>query len=327
MSEKNLKQNKKLVIYQGKNGEIKFRGNFNNDNIILGNLNQIATLFDRDKSVISRHIKNIFKTKELNKNSVVAKIATTALDGKTYQVDYYNLDMILSVGYRVDSKVAVKFRKWTTKLLKQHITKGYTINKKIIGKNYNEFMKAVEGVQKLLPKDSIVSPKDILELVKAFAGTWLSLESYDESNFPKKGFTKKKLRIEADELYLAVAGFKKELINEKQATDLFAQEKKSKNLEGILGNVMQKAFGKEMYPSVEQKAAYLLYFVVKNHPFNDGNKRTGAFVFIWFLRKAGIQFQNKITPEALTAITLLVATSKPKEKDQIVGLVLLLLKK
>jgi death-on-curing family protein len=317
----------KTVVYQAKNGAIELRGDFDNENTVLGSLNQIAELFGRDKSVISRHIKNIFKSGELKENSVVAKIATTASDGKIYQVDYYNLDMILSVGYRVDSKIAVEFRKWATKLLKQHITKGYTINRKVIGKNYEQFIKAVNDVKKLLPAGSVVKTEDILELVKSFSSAWLSLESYDEDKFPKSGATKKLVKVQADELYNAVEEFKKELINEKQATELFAQEKKDKNLEGILGNVMQEAFGREMYPSVEQKAAHLLYFVVKNHPFNDGNKRTGAFAFVWFLQKAGIEFRREITSAALTAMTLLIAESKPKDKDRMIGVVLLMLKK
>ncbi len=324
--ESSIKKNK-VVIYQAKSGAIELRGDFDNENTVLGSLNQIANLFGRDKSVISRHIKNIFKTGEVNKNSVVAKIATTASDGKIYQVDHYNLDVILLIGYRVDSKVAIEFRKWATKLLKQHITKGYTINRKVIGKNYEQFIKAVDSVKKLLPDGNLVSTGDVLDLVKSFSGVWLSLESYDEDKLPKSGATKKTVKIQAEELYQAVKEFKNELIKEKQATDLFAQEKKSKNLEGILGNVMQKAFGREMYPSVEEKAAHLLYFVVKNHPFNDGNKRTGAFAFVWFLQKAGIEFKGEITSAVLTALTLLIAESKPKDKDRMIGVVLLVLKK
>ena len=177
-----------------------------------------------------------------------------------------------------------------------------------------------------MPKEEIISTENILELIKTFADTWLSLESYDEDKFLIKGNTKKKVEIQADELYEMIAKFKKELVRKKQATILFAQEKRAKSLEGILGNVFQAVFGKEVYSTVEEKAVYLLYFVVKNHPFNDGNKRTGAFIFIWFLQKAGIKFQQKITPEALTSITLLVAESKPKDKDRIIGLLLLLLK-
>ena len=242
-------------------------------------------------------------------------------------VKFYSLDLILAVGYRTHSARAISFRKWATKTLKQHITKGYTINKSVVGKNYDEFLRAVNSVQKLLPKNNTISTKDILDLVKTFARTWFSLESYDEGILPQTGVTKKKISLDASDLYTAIFELKRELIRKKQATELFAQEKKSKSLEGILGNVMQSVYGKDVYSSIEERAVHLLYFIVKNHPFNDGNKRTGAFAFIWFLKRAGIRFEHKITPEALTSITLLVAESKPKDKDQIIGLLLMLLKK
>jgi hypothetical protein len=141
---------KEIIIYQGNNGEIEFRGDFQKDTL-WASLQQIADLFGRDKSVISRHIRNIFKEEELNRDSVVAFFATTASDGKTYQVEYFNLDIVLSVGYRVNSKTATKIRKWATKTLPQHIVKGYTLNKKSLRKNYDEFLQAVEAVKKLLP--------------------------------------------------------------------------------------------------------------------------------------------------------------------------------
>ncbi len=332
MSKRKITINKELVIYQAKNGAIEFRGDFN-DETIWATQKQIAEVFGIDRTVVGRHIKNIFQDGEVNEKVVSAFFAQTtkhgAIKGKTQtkEIKFYNLDIILAVGYRTNSATAIEFRKWATKILKQHITKGYTINKKIIGKNYNQFIKAINDVKKLLPKNTIIKTADILELIKSFSSAWLSLESYDEDKFPTKGFTKKKLKIGANELYQAVEQFKEELKKKKQATDLFAQEKKEKNLEGILGNVMQSAFGQEMYSSIEEKAVHLLYFIVKNHPFNDGNKRTGAFAFIWFLQKAGINFRFKITPEALTAITLLIAESKPKDKDRMIGIVLLMLKK
>ena len=151
---------KNIIIYQSKSGKIEFRGDFKKDTV-WGSLNQIAELFGRDKSVISRHIKNIFKTNELQMNSVVAKIATTAKDGKVYQVDYYNLDMILSVGYRVDSQQATQFRIWATKILKQHLLEGYTINKKQLVKNYQKFKKTLKNIQALLPESKSIPTKDV----------------------------------------------------------------------------------------------------------------------------------------------------------------------
>ena len=318
--EKNVKD---IVIYQAKSGKIEFRGDFKRDTV-WGSLNQISELFGRDKSVISRHIKNIFKSQELEPNSVVAKIATTASDGKTYQVDYYNLDVILSVGYRVDSKQATLFRIWATKTLRQHLLEGYTINKKRIALNYERFLRAVGDLKTLLPKDNKIQTQDVLELVEAFAGTWFSLDAYDTQNFPKKGATKREVTFTADELTKALHELKQELLMRKQATDLFGRERSKDAVHGIVGNVFQSFGSQDVYPSVEEKASHLLYFMVKNHPFVDGNKRSGAFAFVWFLRKAGL-LQASLTPEALTALTLLVAESPAKEKKKIIGLILLLL--
>ncbi len=314
-----------IVIYQAKSGKIEFRGDFKR-NTVWANLNQIADLFGRDKSVISRHIRKIFKSQELEPNSVVAKIATTASDGKTYQVDHYNLDVILSVGYRVDSKQATLFRIWVTKTLRQHLLEGYTINKKRVALNYERFLQAVGDLKTLLPKDNKIQTQDVLELVEAFAGTWFSLDAYDTQNFPKSGATKQEVTFTADELTQALRKLKQELLVRKQATDLFGQERSKDAVHGIVGNVFQ-SFGKQdVYPTIEEKASHLLYFIVKNHPFVDGNKRSGAFAFIWFLRKAGL-LQASLTPEALTALTLLVAESHAKDKEKIIGLILLLLQR
>jgi len=314
----------RAAIYQAKSGKIEFRGDPRRDTV-WGNLNQIAALFGRDKSVISRHINNIFKSGELARPAVVAIFATTAADGKTYQVEYYNLDMILSVGYRVDSKQATQFRIWATRTLKRHLLDGYTVNRKRVRHNYEKFMRAVDDIKALAGAANIDSA-DVLELVGAFAGTWFSLDAYDKRRFPREGLTRKTLDLESLDLYADIAAFKAELIDKGEATELFAQEKNADGLRGILGNVFQSAFGRDAYPSIEEKAAHLLYFVVKNHPFNDGNKRTGAFSFIWLLQKAKFRFQSKISAQTLTALTLLIAESNSKDKDKIIGLVLLLLK-
>lgn len=321
---KSIKKNKEIVIFKNSKGNIDFNIDSKKETI-WGNLNQIAEVFGRDKSVISRHIKDIFKTGELSEKSVVAFFATTAKDGKTYQVEYFNLDMIISVGYRVNSLQATRFRQWATKTLKSHVVQGYTINPNRISKNYDAFLTAVENVKKLLPEDNSVTGKDTLELVKLFANTWFSLDAYDKSEFTKNKLTKKQIKLNSEELMNAILELKRELMNKNEATDLFANERPSKSIEGIVGNVFQSFGGKSVYESIEEKAAHLLYFIVKNHPFSDGNKRSGAFAFVWFLRKAKLLNTNRITPEALTALTLLVAESDPKDKDQIVGLVMMLL--
>lgn len=320
-----MKEITEIIIYQSKTGKIEFKGDFEKDTI-WGSLNQIADLFGRDKSVISRHIKNIFKTEELSRNSVVAKIATTASDGKIYQVEYYNLDVILSVGYRVDSKQATKFRIWATKTLKQHLLKGYTINKKQVDRNYQSFMEAISNIKAILPEKQKYENEDILELVNAFASTWFSLDAYDKEKFPKRKYSKKRVEITAEELQNALYNFKEELKKKKQATEIFGQERNKDAVNGIVGSVFQSFAGKDVYSSTEEKSAHILYFIIKNHPFVDGNKRSAAFSFVWFLRKASI-LKLAFTPEALTALTILMAESNPKDKDKMIKLVLLLLGK
>ena len=322
---KNKKGNNQVIIYQTPSGALELRGDFERESI-LATLDQIATVFGRDKSVISRHLKNIFKETELNRNSVVAKIATTAADGKTYQVEYYNLDAILSVGYRVNSKTATLFRQWATKTLREHITKGYTINRRRIAKNYDAFMKAVADIQTLLPEHIALDPKAVLELIKEFASTWVSLDAYDKEELKPFGITKKAITLSGIELTKAIANLKLELHKKGETTEMFAQERQKGSIEGIVGNVMQSLGGKSLYPTAEEKAAHLLYFMVKNHPFTDGNKRSGAFAFVWFLRKAKVKGGRNINPASLTALTLLIAESNPKKKDQMVALVTQLLK-
>ena len=316
---------KELAIYQADNGEIRLKEDVENETI-WASLDEISTIFGRDKSVISRHIKNIFRDEELIEESVVAVFATTATDGKTYKVKYFNLDLILSVGYRVNSKVATNFRKWATHTLKEHIIKGYTINKERLQKNYDEFLLVVEDIKVLSQNTNNMRVEDVLELIKAFSATWFGLDSYDREELPKEGISKVNLEYEVEKLYNDIAIFKQELMNRGEAAEIFATEKTSRSLEGIVGNVFQSVFGEDAYPTVEEKAAHLLYFVVKNHPFNDGNKRCGAFSFIWLLKRAGFNVEKFINPNALTALTLLIAESNPNDKDRMVGLVLLMLR-
>ncbi|MDD2612623.1 MAG: virulence protein RhuM/Fic/DOC family protein [Bacteroidales bacterium] len=315
----------KIIIYQAKSGAIELKGDFKKETLWASQA-QIAGLFGIERSVVTKHIRNILKSEELDENSVCANFAHTAEDGKSYQVQYYNLDVILSVGYRTNSVRAIQFRQWATKTLRQHILEGYTINKKQLAKNYEAFMQTVEDVKRLLPKNGEIKAEDTLELIKLFASTWFSLDAYDKESFPKKGVTKKQVKITAESFAKALKKLKQELIAGKEASEFFAAERAEGNLAGIIGNVFQSFGGKDLYPTAEEKAAHLLYFIVKNHPFIDGNKRSGAFAFVWFLRKAGILDINRLTPEALTALTLLVAESNPRDKDRMIGLVLMILK-
>ena len=322
---KNKKITKQTLVYQAKDGAIELKLDKKNETI-LANLNQIAELFGVQKAAISKHLSNIFKEGELENDSVVSILETTASDSKTYKVSYYNLDAIISVGYRVNSKQATNFRIWATKTLKKYLTNGVAINKKLISQNHQKFLKAIEDIKTLSQDSKNLKAGDILDLIKSFSYTWFSLDSFDKGEFPKQG-TKKSISVSAKELEQDIAKLKAELIAKKETSAIFATEKNQGALEGILGNVFQSAFGEDVYPSLEEKAAHLIYFIVKNHPFNDGNKRSGAFAFIWFLRKSGLQFLDRISPETLASVTILIAESNPKEKDKMVGLVLMLLKR
>jgi len=200
----------------------------------------------------------------LDSLSVCANFAHTADDGKTYQVQFYNLDLILAVGYRANSARAIGFRKWATKILHEHITRGYTINRKRVARNYDAFMKSVSEIQALLPEHITPDPKTVLELIKEFASTWVSLDAYDKEDLKPFGITKKAITLSGLELTEAIANLKLELREKGEATEIFAQERQRGSVEGIVGNVMQLFGGKSLYPTAEEKAAHLLYFMVKN---------------------------------------------------------------
>lgn len=320
-----------ILIYQASNGAIELRPDTDKETI-WANQKQIAEIFGVDRSVITRHINNIFKDEELDKKEVSAFFAHTTPHGslvwqtQTKQVNFYNLDMIISIGYRVNSKTATKFRQWATQTLKQHITQWYTINPSRISQNYDLFLKAVEEV-KALAQHPDVSSDDVLELVKMFSQTRLSLDAFDKGELFVTEQSQQSLNIHAKELYDDILILKSDLMKRGEASNLFAQEKSHGSLEGIFGNVFQSAYGSDVYPSITSKAAHLLYFVIKNHPFTDGNKRSGAFSFIRLLQKAGYNFKDKITPEALTALTLLIATSDPSDKNRMIGLVMMMLER
>jgi len=222
------KQNqKKIIIYQAPNGAIEFRGDFNKETV-WGSLQQIADLFKTDKSGISRHIRNIYQSNELKRNSTVAKIATVEIEGKRKvrrEIKYFNLDVILSVGYRVNSKIATKFRQWAAKTLHEHIFRGYTINKKRLTKNYDDFLLAIETVKKLLPAGGQVKADDALELIKMFTGTWFTLDAYDKGDLPSTGANKKSVQVTVNELPDAFIELKNKLVDKKEASDFFGQER------------------------------------------------------------------------------------------------------
>ncbi len=315
--------NNKVVIYQAKSGAIELRGDFAKETVWATQA-QIALIFGIERSVVTKHITGVLNTDEVSEKSNVQKMHIANSDKP---VKYYSLDIILAVGYRANSARAINFRRWATNTLKKHLIDGYTINKSRIVKNYAVFLDAVEKIKLLLPESGTVDAKSALELIKMFADTWVSIDAYDKDSFPTSGVSKKQVSITASELASSLLEFKVELQKSGQAGDLFGAERQTGSVSGILGNVLQSFGGKDLYPSVDEKAAHLLYFMIKNHPYSDGNKRHGAFSFIWFLKRTGLLRTDKMTPTALTALTLFIAESDPAHKGRMIGLVLMLLKK
>ena len=328
---KKLKTKKEIgaIIYKAKNGAIELKGDFTNETIWATQA-QIAEAFEVNVRTVNEHIQNILKTRELVESSTIRNFRIVQKEGKREvdrDVKHYNLDMILSIGYRVNSKKATLFRQWATKTLRSYIVDGFAINRSRIAKNYAQFLSVVESVKNLLPPPPDIDAKDVLELVSLFADTWLSLDAYDRDALPKGKLTRKKVELTVEKISQSLAELKIELQKRNEATHLFGMERATGSIAGIVGNVMQSFGGKELYASAEEKAAHLLYFIVKNHPFTDGNKRSGAFAFVWYLRQANILDVTKLTPSALTALTILVASSDPKDKDKIVALVLNIISK
>jgi len=311
----------KPAVYQAKSGAIELSVDSSAETIWATQA-QIVEVFGVDQSGVARHIKNLFGDGEVDEKSNMQKMHIANSDKP---VVVYSLDIILAVGYRISSSKAVAFRKWATQVLRQYITEGYAIDRDRVTQNYQAFLKAVDEVKQLSAGGQVNDHAEMIDLVQAFASTWLSLDAYDRGALPQTGLSKQQVEFTAEELHSALDKLKADLIERGEATDLFAQPKHPGGLQGIVGNVFQTFGGEDLYPTVEEKAAHLLYFVVKNHVFNDGNKRSGAFCFVWFLQKAGILHPDQLTPQALTSLTVLVAESDPKHKDRVTGLVLLLL--
>lgn len=316
-----------VVIYQAKSGAIELRGDFEKETMWATQAD-IARIFDVTPQNITIHLKNIYREGELSEKATCKESLQVQKEGNrdvVRKLKSYNLDVLIAAGYRVNSSVGTRFRQWATKTLREHITKGYTLNRKRIAGNHEAFMRDISAIQSLLPEHVALDPKAVLELVKEFAITWVSLDAYDKQALVVKGASKKRVSLTSAELTGAIADLKGELMRKGEASDLFASPRERSGIEGIVGNVMQSFGGKAVYPSLEEKAAHLLYFMVKNHPFTDGNKRSGAFAFVWFLRKTGVKGRGQMNPAALTVLTLLIAESDPKNKEQMIALVTTLL--
>ncbi|WP_417671052.1 RhuM family protein [Pseudoalteromonas tetraodonis] len=313
-----------VEVYQSDDGALQLSVSLKNESVWLTQAD-MAVLFDKNKRTVSEHIRNIFKDEELIEEAVVRNFRTTASDGKSYTVNHYNLDVIISVGYRVKSKNGVRFRQWATKTLKQHLLKGYTLNQERLAQNATELDNVLQLVKRIavLPQNSEFGA-GLVDIIASYTQTFLWLQQYDEGllNSPKGELGGALTPL--NDAKAAITQLKQNLINKGEATKLFAQERDS-GLGAIWGALDQSVFGEPAYPSIESKAAHLLYFVVKNHPFSDGNKRTAAFLFVDFLnrnqRLLNENYQPVINDTGLAAITLLVAESNPKEKDTIIRLI------
>ncbi|MBN2894640.1 MAG: virulence protein RhuM/Fic/DOC family protein [Campylobacterales bacterium] len=317
-----------VVIFQSDNGDIGLHVTLNDDTVWLSQ-KQLCDLFERDKSVISRHISNIFKECELTQEAVVAKNATTASDGKTYWVDFYNLDMIISLGYRVNSQRATQFRIWATRVLKEHLVKGYSVNQnRLREKGLDELNQTIALLRSSIDQSEIGADeaKGMLDIILNYARTWSLLQGYDEDTLPRYQLaTEARFILDTDEAKTAIAELKKSLLAKGEASELFGREKAGE-FEGIVRNIYQTFGGEDLLPSVEEKAANLLYYIIKDHPFNDGNKRIGAFLFILFLEKNRARFklggELKLNDNALVALALMTAKSLPQQKDTVIRLIM-----
>lgn len=288
---------------------------------------QMARLFERERSVITKHLRNVFRDEELVEESVCAKFAQTAGDGKTYQTRFFNLDAILSVGYRVNSKRGVQFRQWASRILKDYLVRGYALDRQRLEHNARELEAALRLVRRTLSNVELAreAGSGLAEIVVHYTQTFLWLQRYDEGLLTDPRGHPGGALPPLDEARAGIATLKADLVAKGQASALFGLERDD-GLAALLGNLDQTVFGAPAYPTLESRAAHLLYFVVKNHPFADGNKRIGALLFAGFLHHNGRLFGADGSPVVndvgLAALSLLVAQSRPAEKDVLIRLIM-----
>ena len=311
-----MNEKKELVIFETKDKELRLEVPIEGDSVWL-NRQQMAELFDRDVKTIGKHINNALR-EELADQVVVAKFATTtphgAIEGKTqtHMVDFYNLDVIISVGYRVKSKRGVEFRRWANSVLKQYILQGYAIND-------NRIAQLGEVIQIMKRTQNALDSQQVLNVIQKYSKSLDLLDSYDHQTLerPKGNVATYELTYEECMDVISQMRFGDE-------SDLFGKEKDD-SFRGSIGNIYQSFAGKELYPSLEEKAAHLLYFVTKNHSFLDGNKRIAATMFLYFLDKNGVLFmegEKLIDDHTLVALTIMIAESKPEEKEMMITVIM-----
>lgn len=335
MSE-NQENKGEIIIYKGENAP-EIRVNLVDETVWLSQA-QMAELFVRDVRTISEHIKDIYKSAELSQNRTIRKFRIVQIEGKRQverEIEFYNLDMIISVGYRVNSKRGTQFRIWATRTLRNYILQGYLINEQRLKENQELKLKELQGAVNLMQQALEVRrlagyEKDLLKIITDYANTWVTLYKFDSGALQLEGRQQVTSFLDYEQVKKSIARFKARLMAGGEATELFGAEVADK-LASLLGNVRQSVAGRDAYSTLEEKAAHLLYFAVKDHPFVDGNKRIGALLFLLFLienhfllNKKG---ERKINDSALTALTLLVAESDPAQKDVIIRLIVNLINK
>ncbi|HQS85085.1 MAG TPA: virulence protein RhuM/Fic/DOC family protein [Alphaproteobacteria bacterium] len=310
-----------IIIYTAKDGHIQLEVNLTEETVWLTQ-KQLADLFGKNVRTISEHINNIFKEDELKKASVIRNFRITAEDGKTYDAIHYNLDVIISVGYRVKSKKGTSFRQWATSVLKEHLIKGYSIHTHQIAKRgLSELTQTIELLQTTLKNNELASDIGIeaIQLILKYAKTWHLLLAYDEDKLTlPEGSKKSSLELTYQDASKSIAFLKSNLLSRNEATPLFGQERE-KALESIVKTIEQTFDGEPLYKTIEEKAAHLLYFIIKDHPFTDGNKRIGSFIFLLYLN-----FQNipaNLNDNGLLALALLIAQSNPSQKEIMIHLI------
>lgn len=301
-----------LVLFNSEDGKVSLPVAVDKETVWLTQ-EQIAQLFDRDKSVISRHIKNIFSEGELEASAVVANFATTASDGKNYQVDYYSLDVIISVGYRVKSRRGVEFRKWATSVLKSYIIKGYAVND-------NRLKQLGEVVRLMRRAQNALDSKQVLSVIENYSRALDLLDAYDHQTMTRPSGDRAVYVLSYEECRRVIDGMRFG-----SESTLFGAEKDD-SFKGSIGNIYQSFSGEELYPTLQEKAANLLYFVTKNHSFWDGNKRIAATMFLYFLDRNGILYdeegRKRIDDHTLVALTIMIAESRPQEKEMMISVVM-----
>ena len=322
-----------ILIYQTEDNTTQVEVQFEGENFWLSQ-EQIAQLFERDRTVVTKHLRNIFKEGELEEAVVCAYFAHTTQHGaiadktQSKSVKYYNLDAILSVGYRVNSKRGTQFRQWATARLKEYLVKGYAINQKRL----DELGQMVRLIEQAAQGDRVAGgeARGLLDILSHYTKTFVLLNQFDSSSLATEQLNENiSYEIDYDEACGAIAELKRQLIAQNEATELFGNQKDD-GFQSSLASVVQSFGGQYLYPSIEEQAAHLLYFVIKNHSFSDGNKRIGAFLFVWFLEKNKHRFKRsgelKINDNALVAIALLVAQSAPEEKTLMIKLIVNLIR-